>query len=57
MIENLFNPTHLLFVLVICLLVFGPRRIPQMGRALGETIAEIKKAGKALQGDDEDDKK
>ena len=32
----------------IALLIFGPRQIPKMGRALGETIREFRGVGKEL---------
>ncbi len=38
MLDNLFTPTHLLFVLVIALLVFGPRKLPELGKGLGEGL-------------------
>jgi sec-independent protein translocase protein TatA len=36
--EGLLSPTHLLFVLVIAVLVLGPKRLPEAGRGLGEAI-------------------
>ena len=35
---------HLLLVLGIALLVFGPRRLPELGGALGKTIKDFKRA-------------
>jgi sec-independent protein translocase protein TatA len=52
MIENLFRPTHLLLVLAIALLVFGPKNLPQLGKGLGEAIRGFKDAVK----DGENDK-
>lgn len=43
MFEGLFQPMHLLLVLVIALIVFGPKRLPELGKALGETIHGFKK--------------
>jgi sec-independent protein translocase protein TatA len=34
---------ELLVILLICLLVFGASRLPEIGRALGKTINEFKK--------------
>lgn len=34
---------HLLIILVICLFVFGPRRLPELGKGLGEAINGFKK--------------
>jgi sec-independent protein translocase protein TatA len=38
MFEGLFQPMHLLVILVICLLVFGPKKLPELGKGLGEGI-------------------
>ena len=43
MLEGLFQPTHLLLILGIALLVFGPKKLPELGRALGESIRVFKK--------------
>ncbi len=40
--EGLFQPMHLLVILIIAMLVFGPRRIPELGKALGEGIKGFK---------------
>jgi sec-independent protein translocase protein TatA len=44
MCEGLFQPTHLILVLAIALIVFGPGKLPDLGKALGESIGEVKKA-------------
>ena len=49
MISQLLTPTHLAILLVVLLLVFGPRRLPQTGRALGRTLREF---GEAIAGRD-----
>ena len=41
---------ELLVIFVIALVVFGPRRLPELGRQLGRTIAEFKRATSELQG-------
>jgi sec-independent protein translocase protein TatA len=38
MFEGLFQPTHLLVILVLCLLIFGPKKLPELGKGLGEGI-------------------
>jgi len=38
MFEGLFRPMHLLVILVIVLLVFGPKRLGEIGKSLGEAI-------------------
>ncbi len=42
MFDELLTPTHLIFVLVIAMLIFGPKRIPDLGRSLGKGIKEFK---------------
>ncbi len=44
MLDNLFTPTHLLLVLGIALLVFGPRKLPELGKGLGEGLRGFKQA-------------
>jgi sec-independent protein translocase protein TatA len=36
------NPLHIAFVLVVVLLVFGAKRVPEVGRSLGNGIREFK---------------
>jgi sec-independent protein translocase protein TatA len=36
------NPIHILFLLVIVLLVFGAKRLPEMGRSLGDGLRGFK---------------
>ena len=38
------SPTQILIVLVIALLVFGPKRLPEMGKSIGRGIREFKTA-------------
>lgn len=45
---------ELLIILLICLLVFGAARLPEIGKALGKTIKEFKKSFKEIGSDDED---
>jgi len=44
MLEGLFQPAHLILVLGIALIVFGPGKLPDLGKALGESIRELRKA-------------
>jgi sec-independent protein translocase protein TatA len=42
MFEGLFQPTHLIFIFAIALLVFGPKKLPELGKGLGEGIRALK---------------
>jgi sec-independent protein translocase protein TatA len=46
MFEGLFQPMHLLVILGIALLVFGPKRLPELGRGLGDGIRGFRSAMK-----------
>lgn len=41
---GLFQPGHLLLILLIVLIVFGPGRLPELGSALGSGLRELKRA-------------
>jgi sec-independent protein translocase protein TatA len=44
MFEGIFQPMHLLVILGIALLVFGPRKLPELGKGIGEGIRGFKSA-------------
>ena len=44
MVGDILQPTHLLFVLIVALLVLGPKRLPEVGRALGDGLRDFKSA-------------
>jgi sec-independent protein translocase protein TatA len=44
MFEGLFQPTHLLVILVIYLLFFGTKKLPELGKGLGEGIKGLRDA-------------
>jgi sec-independent protein translocase protein TatA len=44
MFNGLFQPLHVLVIIGIALIVFGPKRIPELGSSLGKAIREFKKA-------------
>ena len=46
MFEGLLQPTHLLLIFFIALLVFGPRKLPELGKGLGEGIRALKEGMK-----------
>jgi sec-independent protein translocase protein TatA len=53
-IGDILQPTHLLFVLVVALLVLGPKRLPEAGKSLGKGLRDFKQA---LSGEDQDESK
>lgn len=44
MFEGLFRPMHLLLILFIVLIIFGPGKLPEIGESLGKSIKSFKKA-------------
>ncbi|HTR24177.1 MAG TPA: twin-arginine translocase TatA/TatE family subunit [Terriglobales bacterium] len=46
MFEGLFQPTHLLAILGIAVLIFGPKKLPELGKGIGESIRGFKSAMK-----------
>ena len=44
MFEGLFQPMHLLIIAGIALLIFGPKKLAQLGKGLGESIRGFKSA-------------
>jgi sec-independent protein translocase protein TatA len=39
---------ELIIIFVIALIIFGPRKLPELGRSLGKSLAEFKKASNEL---------
>ena len=46
MLDGLFQPTHLLVIFGTALLVFGPKKLPELGKGMGEGIRGFKSAMK-----------
>ena len=44
MIGDIFQPTHLLLILIVALVVLGPKRLPEVGRAVGRSIHDFRGA-------------
>jgi sec-independent protein translocase protein TatA len=42
--DGLFEPTHIIFILIIVLIIFGPGKLPELGKGLGKGIREFKDA-------------
>lgn len=47
MFEGLLQPMHLIVILVIVLIIFGPGKLPELGSSLGKAIRGFKKAMEA----------
>ncbi len=54
MFGNTIGPAEIGIVLVIALLIFGPKKLPELGKGLGRGMRDFKRA---VTGDDEDDRK
>lgn len=52
MLQNIGIP-GLILVLVLALIIFGPSKLPELGRAVGSTLKEFKKSTRELVSDDE----
>jgi sec-independent protein translocase protein TatA len=46
MFEGLFQPMHLLVIFGLALLVFGPKKLPELGKGIGEGLRGFKSAMK-----------
>lgn len=46
----------LIIILVIILIIFGPSKLPKLGRSIGESMKNFKDSTKGVMDDDEDDK-
>lgn len=56
MIPNIGIP-GLILVLVIALIIFGPSKLPELGRAVGSTLKEFKKSTREIVSDEEPEDK
>ena len=51
------GPVSLVAIGVVALLIFGPKKLPELGKAMGSTLREFRSATKGLTDDDDDVKK
>ena len=49
------GPMELVIILVIILIIFGPKRLPQLGKSLGKTMKAIREGSDGTGEDDDDD--
>ena len=47
MFSGAFQPMHLLLILIVVLIIFGPGKLPDVGKAVGKTIREFKRSTQA----------
>ncbi|ANA80774.1 twin-arginine translocase TatA/TatE family subunit [Paenibacillus glucanolyticus] len=47
----------LMMILVVVLILFGPSKLPELGRAVGRTLFEFKASARELVGDDKEEEK
>lgn len=47
--------TGFILIILVALLLFGPSKLPELGRAFGKTLREFKKGAKDIMDDDEED--
>jgi sec-independent protein translocase protein TatA len=52
-LAELFTPAHILIIVILALVFFGPSKLPQLGRATGLMLREFKSGLKGLQPEDE----
>ncbi len=56
MLANIGFP-GLILILIVALIIFGPNKLPEIGKAAGDTLREFKKSAKDLTGDVTDEVK
>lgn len=56
MLSNIGVP-GLILILVIALVIFGPKKLPEIGRSFGQTLKEFKKSARELTEDEPEQKK
>ena len=49
------GPTNLVIISIIALIIFGPKKLPQFGKAIGDTLREFKSATKHIDDEEESD--
>lgn len=55
MLSNIGVP-GLILILVLALIIFGPKKLPEMGRAMGQTLREFKNSTKGMMEDNNNDR-
>ncbi|UOQ92388.1 twin-arginine translocase TatA/TatE family subunit [Halobacillus shinanisalinarum] len=47
----------LIIILVVTLIIFGPKKLPEIGSAFGQTLSEFKKSANSLMNDEDNEQK
>ncbi|GGH83890.1 sec-independent protein translocase protein TatA [Pullulanibacillus pueri] len=51
---DLFAPSHILLIVIVALFLFGPKKLPELGRAFGSALREFKAGTKGLLSEEND---
>lgn len=54
--DGIFQPTHLVLILIVVLIIFGPGKLPEVGKAMGKTVREFRRATTAAFEEEEEKK-
>jgi sec-independent protein translocase protein TatA len=46
-----FGPIHIILIVIVALLLFGPSKLPELGKAFGKTLREFKNGAKDIMSD------
>lgn len=54
---DLFAPGHILIILIAALVLFGPKKLPELGRAFGTSLSEFKKGTRGIFSEEDEPQK
>jgi sec-independent protein translocase protein TatA len=49
-----FGPIHIILIVIVALLLFGPSKLPELGKAFGKTLREFKNGTKEIMSDNDE---
>jgi sec-independent protein translocase protein TatA len=49
------TPFHIILIIIVALLLFGPNKLPELGKAFGKTLKEFKNGTKEIMKDNDDE--
>jgi sec-independent protein translocase protein TatA len=49
-----FGPIHIILIVIVALLLFGPSKLPELGKAFGKTLREFKNGTKEIMNDNDE---